>query len=150
MTPRLGDHFPPRFREDFCKKHLIRGAALRAWAEETTPPKIKLFVVWGIEESLNKIAISFFNSEITSIKQQSLRALQCPLLSKNNSFLTNDSFLDCSRIYEKDLEKVRDLLMKDTEVYLGNISSEDLSVAERIIRNAPTIEIKLKKRYVLI
>ena len=75
MTPRLGDQFPPQFRENFCKRKLIRGAVLRAWTEETVPPKFKLFVVWGLEESLNKIGVSFINREITSIKTQRLQAL---------------------------------------------------------------------------
>lgn len=147
MTPRLGDQFPSKFREEFWKRKLIRGAVLRAWMEETVPPKFKLFVVWGIEESLNKIGVSFINREITSIKTPWLQSLQHPLLLNNNPFLTHDSFLDCSRIYEKDLKKVRDLLMEDTEIFLGDISYEDLSTAEQIIQNATTIETKFKKRY---
>jgi len=147
MTARLGDHFPPQYREDFCKRNLIRGAVLRAQTELTVPPKIKLFVVWGLEESLNQIGVSFINREIRSIKNPRLQALQHPLLSKNNTFLTYDSFLDCSKIYEKELKKVRDLLIEDTQVFLGNISSKDLFVAEKIIRNATTIEVKLKRRY---
>lgn len=147
MTPRLGDQFPPQFRENFYKRKLIRGAVLRAWTEETVPPKFKLFVVWGLEESLNKIGVSFINRGITSIKTQRLQALQHPLLLNKNPFLTHDSFLDCSRIYEKDLKKVRDLLMEDTGIFLGDISYEDLSTAEQIIQNATTIETKFKKRY---
>ena len=147
MTARLGDHFPPPYREDFCKRNLIRGAVLRAQTELTVPPKIKLFVVWGLEESLNQIGVSFINREITSIKTPWLQSLQHPLLLNKNPFLTHDSFLDCSRIYEKDLKKVYDLLMEDTGIFLGDISYEDLSTAEQIIQNATTIETKFKKRY---
>jgi hypothetical protein len=147
MTPRLGDQFPSQIREDFCKRNLIRGAVLRAHTEETVPPKIKLFVVWGLEESLDQIGVSFINSEIKSIKSPRLQALQHPLLSKNNPFLIHDSFLECSRIYEKNLKVVRGLLMANSEVFLGNISPEDLLAAEKIIGNASTIEEKLKKRY---
>lgn len=147
MMIRIGDLFPPQFRKDFCKNHLIKGAALRAPTEITTPPKIKLFVVWQLEESINRIGISFINSEITSIKSTWLQALQCPLSQKNNPFLTHDSFLDCSRIHEKDLNKVRDSLVMDTEIFRGNIFLDDLLKAEEIIRDAITIERKLKKRY---
>ena len=147
MTPRLGDQFPPEFREDFCSRHLIRGAVLRIWVEDTVPSKVKRLVVWGLEESLNQIGVSFINSEITSIRNPWLQALQYPLLSKNYPFLTHDSFLDCSQIYEKNLDAVRDKLTEDTGIFLGNISSGDLSAAEKIIQNATTIEEKLKKRY---
>jgi hypothetical protein len=147
MTPRLGNQFPSSIREDFCKRKLIQGAVLRTMAEETNPPKIKLFVVWGAEESLNKIGVSFINSEIQSIKTAKLKALQHPLLLKNNPFLDHNSFLDCSKIYEKDLQKVRDLFIGDTGIYLGDISPGDLSAAKQIIKNAITIETKLKKRY---
>lgn len=147
MTPRLGDQFPPEFREDFCKKHLVRGAVLRIRTELTVPPKIKLFVVWGSEEFLNQIGVSFINSEITSIRNPRLQALQYPLLLKNHSFLSHDSFLDCSKIYEKGLKAVRDLLTEDIGAFLGEISPHDLLRAEELIRNATTIEEKLKKRY---
>ena len=147
MTPRLGGQFPPKYREEFCKSHLIKGAVLRTYVEETVPPKIKLFVIWGVEESLNKIGVSFINSDIASIRSQWLQDLQHPLLSRNNPFLVCDSFLDCSRIYEKDFKVVRDLFTENTDIFLGNISPGDLLASEDIIRNAKTIEVKLKRRY---
>jgi len=147
MTPRLGDQFPPKYREDFCKSHLIKGAVLKTYVEETVPPKIKLFVIWGMEESFNKIGVSFINSDIAYIRNKWLRDLQHPLLSRNNPFLTRDSFLDCSRIYEKNFKVVRDLFIEDIDIFLGNISHGDLLASEDIIRNAKTIELKLKRRY---
>ena len=147
MTARLGDHFPPEVREDFFKRNLVKGAVLRAQTELTVPPKIKLFVVWGLAESLNQIGISFINREISFVKNPKLQTLQYPLFSINNPFLTYDSYLDCSKIYEKNLKKVRDLLMANNKVFLGNISSNDLLAAEKIIQNAPTIEHKLKRKY---
>ena len=147
MTPRLGDLFPLQEREIFCKRNLIRGAVIRTQAEETIPPKIKCFVVWGLVESFNKIGVSFINREIAFIKKTWLQALQFPLLSKNNPFLSRNSFLDCSRIHEKNLKTIRDLVIGNMEVFLGNISLEDLLGAEKVIRRAKTIEDKLKKSY---
>ena len=147
MTPRLGDHFPSKVREDFYNRHLVSGGVLRFHTDVTVPPKIKLFVIWGIEESLDRIGLSFINSEIKSIRNPNLKALQYPLLAKNNCFLSYDSFLDCSKIYEESLKKVRMLLMKDSKVFLAKISSADLLNAKGIISNALTVEDILKKRY---
>jgi hypothetical protein len=147
MTPRLGDHFPIKVREDFYNRCLVRGGVLRFHTDITVPPKIKLFVVWGIKESLDRIGLSFINTEIKSIRNPHLKALQYPLLVKNNNFLKNDSFLDCSKIYELSLKTVRNLLKKKCEVFLGRISTMDLSTAEEIISNALTIEDILKERY---
>lgn len=145
MTARLGDSFPSEFREDFCDRCLVRGAVLRARVEETIPPKIKLFVIWGSDKTTHQLAVSFINSKMTSIRW--LQTLEHPLLVSNNSFLIHDSFLECHRIYEKDLTKIRELLKAESEIFLGNLSPADLSAAERMISAAKTIEPKLKRKY---
>ncbi len=127
---------------------MVRGAILRAYTKEVIPPKIKLFVIWGFEESLNQIGVSFINSDIIFIKQPWLQALQHPLLLRNYpTILSHDSFLECSKICEMDLKKLRELITNDTSVFLGNVLPADLSASEKIIQNASTIENKLKKRY---
>jgi hypothetical protein len=61
ITPRLGDRFPKEYRESFCKQHLKIGAVLRLHVSQTTPPKIKRFVVLGINEDDVSVALLFIN-----------------------------------------------------------------------------------------
>jgi hypothetical protein len=59
MTPSFTSKFPSANKDEFSKLKLVRGLVLRAHTSLTNPPKIKLFVLWGIEESKGKVGISF-------------------------------------------------------------------------------------------
>lgn len=147
MTPSPSSRFPLKWRKDFCARHLKRGAVLRFRTELTDPPKIKRVVVWGFDESLDKIGLSFINSDISNIKKPYFVSLQHHLPAEGRDYLDRDSYLDCSKIYETSLEEIRNLLVDDPHVHLGDMSSNDISEGSRLIIRARTIEHKLKRRY---
>ena len=147
MTPSSSNRFPLQWRKAFCARHLKKGAVLRFHIELTDPPKIKRVVMWGFDESLDKIGLSFINSDISNIRKPYFVSLQYHLPADGRDYLDRDSYLDCSRIYETSLQEVRNLLVDDPRRHLGDVSSDDLSKASKLITRATTIERKLKRRY---
>jgi hypothetical protein len=147
MIPFFSGLFPLQARRAYCARHLKKGVVLRFLTQLTHPPKIKRVVVWGFDESLDKIGLSFINTDISNIRNTYFQGLQYHLPAKGRDYLDHDSYLDCSKIYETCLEEVRNLLVDDPRRHLGDVSSGDLSAASKLIVRATTIEPKLKKRY---
>ena len=149
MTSRLGEEFPLQHRKQFCDRHLKKEAVLRFNIDFTDLPKIKRLVVLGINRRLGKVAISVINTEINPnvLRTKELRDLQLPLKSHGRPYLDHDSYLDCSRIFERDIESIRNTIITDIDTYLDQMSNIDIRSAEVKIRSARTIPVKLKKRY---
>ena len=95
------------------------------------------------------MAISVINTEINPnvLRTKELRDLQLPLKSHGRSYLDHDSYLDCSRIFERDIQSIRNTIITDIDTYLDQMSNIDIRSAEVKIRSARTIPVKLKKRY---
>lgn len=149
MISPLGDKFPLQYRKQFCNRHLKKGAVLRFNIDFTDPPKIKRLVVLGINERFAKIAVSVINTEINPnvIKTKDLQDLQLSLESHSRSYLDHDSYLDCSRLFEIDLQFIRNKIIAEIDVYLGQMADIDIRNTEAKIISARTIPLKLKKSY---
>lgn len=149
MTSPLGDKFPLQYRKQFCDRHLKKGAVLRFIIDFTEPPKIKRLVVLGVNERLGRVAVCVINTEINPnvLRTKELRDLQLTLESHGRFYLDHDSYLDCSKIFERDLQFIRNKIIADMGVYLDQMSDVDIRSAEAKISSARTIPVKLKKRY---
>jgi len=148
MTSTLGERFPEEYRKNFSRKRLIPGAVLRFHSLHTTPPKIKRCVVIAIKDESVSIALSYINTNKPS--NPYLQLCQLPLLCKGRGYLDHDSFLDCAQLYEENLEKIRQTMIEDVGVYLGQMSKEDFRKAKNLVASAKTIPKKIKKKYGLI
>lgn len=149
MTTSLGDKFAKEYLESLFSRYLKPGAIFKLLTHHTTPPKIKRFVVVGIEEKIFSIAFLFINSEINLniIKTPHLKSLQMPLAAYDRTYLDHDSYLDCSHLYEWSLHHLKEKYISNTKIYLGQLSDSDLEKAKRHITSAKTITKKLKTRY---
>lgn len=145
MSPTLGDNFPKEYREEYCERHFIPWAVFRLFSEETTPPKIKRFVVAGINEETGQVAILFINTD--HLQNQRLRKEQMFLKSEGRPYLDHDSYLDCSKIYERSIGKIKEMFQNDTSVYLDTMSERDISEAKAVIRKSRIISLKTKEKY---
>ena len=67
-------------------------------------------------------------------------------IANNSHFLDHDSFVDCSKIYpiKRDVFKTKFLI--NTNIYLSQLSSSDISLIINTIRSAKTISIDEKKQ----
>ncbi len=149
MTPRIGDLFPPDVRSVFSVTAIKPGTILRTHVDDTTPPKIKLFLVLVVNEELASIACLYINSDVNPnlFYNEELKSLHLPISSVKYSFLAHDSFIDCSDMREKKLHNLQGAIQNDMDVLQGELSIEDLTSALSTVLHAKTIPIKLKKKF---
>ena len=148
MSPTLGDNFPKEYREEYCERYFKPWAVFRLFSEETTPPKIKRFVLAGINEETGQVAILFINTD--PLRNQCLRKEQMFLESKGRPYLDHDSYLDCSKIYERSIEKIKEVFKNDTSAYLNMMSEGDIMAAKAVISKSRIIPLKTKEKYELV
>lgn len=145
MTPSLGDVFPTSCKESFSKRKLRPGAVLRFHVELTNPPKVKIFVVLGLDKKKIDVAFVFINSK--PAPNPALKKLQLHLPVKKCPFLNHDSYLDCSQLYELSLQNVKSKLTHSFDAYLGELDERILKDAYMAVVSAKTVEKQLKKKY---
>ena len=148
MSGTIGGRFPEQYRKEFCNRHLVPGAVLRLFAPETHPPKIKRFIVLGFNDRAESAAILFINTEIP--RSPFIKSLQFSVKASENPFITHDSFIDCSQLYERDLVSLRNAFANDLGIYLGELSAKDLKAIALVVRRAKTISPNLKRKYGLV
>lgn len=120
----------------------------RLFAPETTPPKIKRFILLAFDEKAESAAILFINTEI--LRNPYIKALQYPIKASEKPFISHDSFIDCSHLYERDLAPLRRVFIDDLGIYLGALSSQDLKAMSALVQTAKTISPTLKRKYGLL
>ncbi len=149
MPPPLGDHFPEEFRRQFADHHLQIGTVIRARVADTNPPKIKRFVIVGVSADKLALGTLYINSEINPniFPTEELKRLHLRLEATGRTYLEHDSYLDCSRIYEKDHEAILEVLKTDTGSVLGQLAPDDLARLKQTVKAARTIAIRVKKKF---
>lgn len=120
--------------------------------DDTNPPKIKRFVIIGINEGVALVGYLFINTSINPnvFRTEDLKKLHLPLSKDGRPYIDYDSFLDCSHIYEMSIEKLEDVFSQDYETYLDQVSDDDMAQIRELIKAARTIPAKTKKRYGII
>lgn len=118
----------------------------------TTPPKIKRFVIIGINEELGRVGCLCINSRVNPniITTSHLQGLQFLMEAHDRPYIDHDSYLDCSRLYEDNFQRLQDKYVLDTRTYLGQLTEADLVRVKRLVISARTIEKRKKKRYSLL
>jgi hypothetical protein len=145
VSGTIGGRFPEQQRKDFCKRHLVPGSVFRLFSPETSPPKIKRFILLAFDVSAESAAILFINSEVP--RNPYIGPLQYPIKASEKSFVSHDSFIDCSHLYERNLAPFRKAFIDDPGIYLGALSTQDLKAISAIVENAKTVSPILKRKY---
>ena len=145
----LSDYLPDDFKKDFASRNLKIGSVLRLRVKDTTPPKIKRFIVIGKTIDGLSLASVYINSKINlkvnwSIEMQNL---QIPLKGNDNDFLDNDSFVDCSKLIFRDTNEISAIIQNNPQAAKGELKKKDLELILETLRNSITIKGKYKKRY---
>ena len=66
------------------------------------------------------------------------------------TYLSHDSFADCSKVYEKEYDEILKVLEYDASSLLGELSEIDLQRVRQTIKIARTISVRVKKKYDLL
>lgn len=145
----LGDAFPDALKKQFTENNLVAGAIIRAWVDNTRPPKVKRFIVIGISQNKILLGVVYINSEINLniFPTQELRDLHLKLTADSREYLTHDSYVDCSRIFQLERENINKLLQDDPACHLGTIAKDDLTRIKTVIKGSRTISIRIKKLF---
>lgn len=148
----LGENFPENFRKEFAGRQIKIGNVIRAFVNITNPPKEKYFVVIGITKDKNIIGLSFINSNINLNVHNTpeLYNLQYKITKDQNSFLDNDSYIDCSDIKEIPHSEIEEKVVQSPEMVKGAISNQDLNQCLNLLKISPKLTRKQLKKFDLI
>jgi hypothetical protein len=121
---------------------------VRLFAPETNPPKIKRFILLAFDDKAESAAILFINTEIP--KNPYIKSLQYPIKASEKSFISHDSFIDCSHLYERNPAPLRTAFIDDPGIYLGASSTQDLKAIRALVQDAKTVSPTVKRKYGLL
>ena len=148
----LGNFFSDELKNQWANDNLKIGPVLRLFDNETNPPKFKLWIIVGFDTEMLSCAQIYINSKINTNIFRTIEAqnLHLKLEAENRSYLTHDSYVDCSELEIRRVSEIRALIVEDAERHKGELADEDLADILLKLREAPTIETKIKKKYGII
>lgn len=145
----LGDSFPNSFRRDYSNRNIKAGTVLRTLVLDTKPPKIKRFIIIGVSSDGNSIGIVYINTEINPnvFPTKELKDLHLPIDKDDRGIVDYLSYIDCSRIYERDKKKINELVANDPRILIGELTQQEKGSVISKLASARTISLVIKKKY---
>lgn len=145
----LGNLLPEEWRDKLADENLKVGAVIRVTVPDTTPPKIKILIIAGIDGEKVALATVFVNSEVNPnvINTEELQKLQMPLATINCPYLDHDSYADCSALKSRSLAEIHNLIRNNPACHLGHLTEPDLTKLLLLLKSAKTIPVRLKKQF---
>jgi hypothetical protein len=145
----LGDSFPENFKSEFASRNIEIGTVLRLAVKDTTPPKIKRFIVIGKTMDGLSLASLYINSDINKnihwcIELQNLQIL---LNCNDNEFLDNDSYVDCSKLVIREALEISNIIKENPSAVIGKLKEIDFKYILETVKNSTTIKGKLKNKF---
>jgi hypothetical protein len=145
----LSDLFPQSFRDDFAERNIQVGSVIRVFVKDTTPPKVKYFIIIGFSDDEVLLGTVFINSAINQnvFNTEYLKGLNIPLDAQMYDFIDHNSFVDCSDVKERSFIEIKQLLSNDPECSKGIISEETMKIISTTLANASTISLTKKRKF---
>lgn len=128
------------------------GMVIRAFVQDTNPPKIKRFIIVGISENNICLGTVFLNTEINIDALPPInQKFQYKLVKTDErDFIDYDCYVDCSDLKERSYSEIHNLIVQNPKSVIGILSEKDLMNIHFTVCEAPTIAPKLKKKYNII
>lgn len=145
----LSDLFPQSFRDDFANRNIQVGSVIRVFVKDTTPPKVKYFIVIGFSDDKVLLGTVFINSTINQnvFNTEYLKGLNIPLDAQTYDFIDHNSFVDCSDIKERNFVEIKHLVSNDPECSKGVVSEETMRIILTTLANTSTISLNKKRKF---
>ncbi len=123
------------------------GFIFHAYSEDAR--KNKFLIIVGQTEDALLIGHVLINSLINEnyAPTPELQTLHMPIYAKDYDFLSHDSYIDCSRLYDIEYNKIETIYITPSGGYKGVLTQNDISSLKYMIKNSPTIEKKTKGKY---
>jgi len=150
MTSTLGQYFTPEQRNAFAIRITEIKNVFRRFCTSTEPPKIKILILIRINgDNLGCVLINTcINAK--ALSSSDLTDLHIPIKASDYKFLSHDSYIDCSYLYELQRPVLHGDLKTSPEIMVGTIDDPLYVVIVGKLKNAETITPKTKKKYSLI
>jgi hypothetical protein len=134
---KLGDFFPEDLQNSRFKDKIKIGSVLKYFVEDTTPPKYKRMIVLGISDEEISVATVYLNSELNTkvFKSKRMQALQIPIKQEKREYLEHDSYIDCSFLHIKQIDKLDEEFKNNRLESLGEVSEDDFNLIKCLPRN---------------
>jgi len=133
-------------------ENLLVGAVLRFYNYVATPNKDKYVIIVGQDRTRNLLSYVFVNSEVnlSVFPTTELQNLQYWLLASEINKLEYSSYVDCSEIHEHDIEDIRQKMIDNTEVHIGQLENSDFEKIIKLIASSRKISLADKRRYSIV
>ena len=119
---------------DDCRTQIKVGTILHCYVKDTNPPKNKFLVIVGKTSPPTSLSYAtvFINTNPNIFNGRSQLQAYC----SNYTFLSHDSFFDCSRISERSESEICAILNESSNSCLrGLVSENDLNSIIKILNN---------------
>lgn len=147
----LGDLFPPDWRAERASQQLEPGVVLRTLVEDTTPPKIKRWIVVAATADALLLGLVYINSDINpNIFPERDRHLHVPMQPDERGLVDKSCFADCSTLHHMPIAKARALLTADAGCLLGNLYGHELGHMQQTVAGSRRLSVVEKKRFGLL
>jgi len=142
----LGDSFPEEIKKSFAERNIDLGNAILIRVPEFTSITYDKYIV-VVSTCGDKVQLAYVVINSDPITNPHLKSLNVEIDKANHSFLTKDSYVDCSKIREFPIQYVIDFLTNFPERAVGNVSDEILRKIHITLTTARTIDRLIKMKY---
>ena len=125
------------------------GTVLRMMVKDTTPPKVKRFIIVGESADSLTLASVYINTEL-NIKVNYNLDLQCQHIefqAAGRDYLDHTSFVDCSKLKIIERAELCAIIQNRPAIIIGKLDQQDFEIIRRQLICSKTIKGKIKKRY---
>jgi len=146
----LGDFIPNNLKKNLLLPDGLKiGMVLRAFVNFTNPPKEKRFVIVGFKDDSISVASVLINTNVNlNINyNQELQSQHLFFENEDRTYLTHDSYIDCSCIHELSLSEINEKVDVDPTIVIGSVEKDDLNIIMNTLVDSDFIKGKHKKRY---
>jgi hypothetical protein len=142
----LADFFPEEERKGFAERNIGVGTVIRDY--EVIADKEKFFVVVGVNNGRATLATVLVNTRINTnvfrtLDQQKLHVKM--IASESNGIFTNDCFVNCTFLHEKELDTMQQRLSDDTNTLRGVLTADQIAEIKSALRKADIAPYLLKR-----
>jgi hypothetical protein len=145
----LGDFFPEELKQNFAERNVDIGQAILIEIPDFNITHSKYVILVSKNEVKLLLAYVLINTEINDnvFPSEYLKSLHVKIDKKRHTFLSYDSWVNCSEIKEIESLKVIKLLKDKPERVLGNVHIDILKKIHSTITIAKTINAATKKKF---
>lgn len=143
----LGDFFSEDTKKQFAERNIDLGKTLLIEIPNFNLPYKKYWIVVATNEKY--VAGVIINTEINTnvVWNSELKKLHLLIKQQEHSFLSYDSYIDCSALQKFPFEDIRQAIIRNPQIVVGNVTEEILRSIHITITTAKTISIKDKKQF---